>query len=330
MKLTCFYLLSILIILGLTNCTSTKDTTETKQDTVTSKQDTAISKQSEPKETQSEKFWRLYEADNSKLVVGSDDRITIESLEAVFKPVILTSSSEMISILNDLKPGVPHYFKITALYKGFTIEPNPTIALQIKIEKNIFNTVHQLVIGYFKGIEVSFPSQVNCNATFYLVGGKFTEPNNEIGIWVRAVRNIENSPFDPSKFILAVDKRFVTLNDVYLTSTNNNSTNTESIFDPALYPVFNLFDARIAMDKKKWGDNNTFPGKPVKYASEVIFRGQSGTDIFFSTEDNFITENMTFYGRVGSIKKGDKIRIYYTIQKDPAETWDVHALEILK
>jgi len=323
MKSTHFYLLSILIILGLTNCT-------TKQNTIITEQDTVTAKQSESKETQVEKFWRLYEVDSNKLVIGSDNRITIESLEEVFKPIKITKSSEAASILNESEPGEPRYFKLTALYKGFIKEPNSSIFLQTNIEKNVFNTVHNWIIGYFQVVEATFPSQVNCNATFYIVAGRFTEPKDEIGVWVRAVRNIEEPLYNPTNFILANDRRFITLNDVHLPSANNNGIYAESIFDPTIYPLFNLFDARIAMDKKKWGDNNTYPETPVKYASEVIFKGQNGTNIFFSTEDNFITEVMTFYGRVGSINKGDKIRIYYTIQKYPGETWEVQALEILK
>jgi hypothetical protein len=315
MKVIRFCLFTILTILVLVNCSSTPDS--------------KTAKKSKSNETQQEKFWRLQGADDSKLVVGNDNRVTIESLEAVFKPVVITNSSEMESLLAKSEPGVPHYFKIQALYKGYISGPNQFIFLQTRIEKNTLNTVHNWILGYFQGIEVSFPAQANCNATFYIVGGKFTEPKDEIGILVRAVRNIENSQFEPSKFVVANEKRFITFSDVKLPSANNTEIITESIFDPATYPIFNLFDARIAMDKKNWGDANTFPTNRVKYASEVIFRGQSGTTIVVSTEDNFITERMSFFGRAASIKTGDKIRIYYTIHKDPVERWEVHALEIM-
>jgi hypothetical protein len=81
------------------------------------------------------------------------------------------------------------------------------------------------------------------------------------------------------------------------------------------------------MNKKNWADGNTYPANRVKYASEVIFRGQSGTTIIVSTEDNFLIERMIFYGRADSIKPGDKVRVYYTIHKDPVERWEAHALE---
>jgi hypothetical protein len=316
MRTKCIYLLSILTVFVLINCASTPDTPKTAR--------------SKTKETQQDKFWRLYNNDNGKLIVGSDKMVTIESLEAVFKPVIITSCADANSLLAKSEPGIPRYFKLQALYKGFLAEPSQYIFLQTMIEKNVFNSVHNWVVGYFKGLESSFPSKVNCNATFYIVGGRFTEPNDEIGIWVRAVRNIEEPLYEPSKFIIANDRRFITLGDVRLPSAGNDGIYAESVFDPDAYPVFNLFDARIAMDKKNWGDSNTFPMNHIKYVSEVIFKGQSGTTIFVSTEDNFLTERMSFYGRTGSIKAGDKIRVFYTIHKDPIERWEVHALEIME
>ncbi|GBU28635.1 hypothetical protein R84B8_02195 [Treponema sp. R8-4-B8] len=315
MKVIRFCLLSILTILELVNCYSTPDSTTAKQLV--------------QNETQQEKFWRLFEADSDKLITGSDNRVTVESMESAFKPVVITDLSEAASILAKSEPGIPHYFKIQALYKGYVTEPS-SIFLQTKIEKNIHNTVHNWIVGYFKGIEGTFPNEVNCIATFYIVEGRFTEPKDNFGIWVRFVRNIEKPLFDPSNFYIANDKRFVTSSDIHLPSAEDNSIFSESVFDPAVYPIFDLFDARIAMDKKNWADDNTYPTSRVKYASEVIFRGQSGTTIVVSTKDNFLTERMTFYGRVNSINAGDKVRVYFTIHKDPIERWEVHALEVIR
>ena len=310
-----FCFLTILTILGLVNCYSAPDS--------------ATAKQIDPNETQQERFWRLYEADSSKLVTESDNRVTIESMEEAFKPVVVADLSEAISILTESEPGIPHYFKYQALYKGYVTEP-ASVFLQAKIENNMHNTVHNWITGYFQGIEGTFPNEVNCIATFYIVEGKFTEPNESLSLWVRFVRNIEKPLYEPSNFTLVNDKRFATISDIHLPSSEDNGIFAESIFDPAIYPVFDLFDARIAMDKKNWADSNTYPTSRVKYASEVIFIGQSGTTIVVSTEDNFLTERMTFYGRASSIKSGDKVRVYYTIHKDPIERWEVHAIEVIR
>jgi hypothetical protein len=280
-------------------------------------------------ETISEKFWRLYDADEEKLV-SENGRITIESLETVFKPYTITGTKEISSLLSNSEPGIPHYFKIKALYKGFITEPNSLIFLQaLAIEQNIFNTINNYIIGFFNGLEDSFPTETNSIATFYLVSGKFTEPKEAISIWVRAVRNIESSAFKQSNFILANYKQFITLNDIRLPSEENNNIYPESVFDPATYPLFDMLDARIAMNMKNYSDSNTYPTTPVKYSSDVIFERQLSTNIYFSTEDGFITEGMLFYARAASLRIGSKVRVYYTIRKDPIEIWEVHAIEII-
>jgi hypothetical protein len=102
-----------------------------------------------------------------------------------------------------------------------------------------------------------------------------------------------------------------------------------NVFDPVVYPLVDLFDARVAMDKKDIRKNNTFPTVRVKYVSEVVFKGQANTTITVSTSDNALTERMNFNARTTTLKNGDKIRVYYTIAKDPLEKWEVQAIERL-
>jgi len=72
-------------------------------------------------ETQLEKFQRIFTADSEKLVVGSDNVTTIESIEASFKPQTINSISEITeSLLSE--PGRPYYFKIRSIYKGYDQE----------------------------------------------------------------------------------------------------------------------------------------------------------------------------------------------------------------
>jgi hypothetical protein len=88
-------------------------------------------------------------------------------------------------------------------------------------------------------------------------------------------------------------------------------------------------DARVAMDKKDIRNGYTFPAVKVKYVSEVVFKGQSNTTITVSTPDNVLTERMNFAGRASEVKNGDKVRVYYTIAKDPLEKWEIQAIERL-
>jgi hypothetical protein len=48
-----------------------------------------------------------------------------------------------------------------------------------------------------------------------------------------------------------------------------------------------------------------------------------------STSDNALTERMNFNARTTALKNGDRIRVYYTIAKDPLEKWEVQAIERL-
>jgi hypothetical protein len=80
------------------------------------------------KETQLEKFERLILADLENIVLGPDDRATIESLEAAFQPQVITDMDEITMDKLD-EPGRPYYFKLRALYKG-TDEKAKRILLQ--------------------------------------------------------------------------------------------------------------------------------------------------------------------------------------------------------
>jgi hypothetical protein len=104
---------------------------------------------------------------------------------------------------------------------------------------------------------------------------------------------------------------------------------SSSIFDPLRYKLVDLFDARIAMDKKDLRNGNTSPRVRDKYASEVTFKGQSNTTITVATTDGVLTERMTFGGRASGIANGQKVRVYYTIAKDPLEEWQIQAIEQL-
>jgi hypothetical protein len=74
---------------------------------------------------------------------------------------------------------------------------------------------------------------------------------------------------------------------------------------------------------------NILPTVKVKYVSEVVFKGQTNTTITVSTDDNVLTERMSFTGRASAVRAGDKIRVYYTIAKDPLEKWEIQAIECL-
>jgi hypothetical protein len=305
-------------------------------------------------EAQLEKFGRLVTADAEKLVIGSDNMATVESIEAAFQPQVITGIAE-ITRARLSEPGRPYYFKIRAIYKGYDTRAKKAL-LQDRGERQ--PSTMDAALGAAFGVDTSaysvdllsdaiiatLPADANSTATFYIIAAQFTEdegkPINETLIGIRFVRDIERPAFDQSKFIVASGMRYITVNDARVPSQQdvmmnmmtggamgNSATN---IFDPIVYPLVDLMDARVAMDKKDIRNDYTFPTVRVKYVSEVLFKGQSGTTITVSTDDDVLTERLNFTGRASVLRTGERIRIYYTIAKDPLEKWEMQAIERLQ
>jgi hypothetical protein len=348
MKKVLFFLIAVAVLAGsFTGCFSLGDT-QTPQGSVSQPQ----TQQSQQKgETQLEKFQRLFLADSEKLVAGDDNKATIESIEAVFHPQAIASISE-ITDAKLSEPGRPYYFKIRTIYKGYDAQAkrarlqdigevkqdsqlNNAIGAVFGVDSNVYSAP---VIGG-DGIVSTFPTDANSTATFYLVAVRIDDDGKDSGFFIRFVRNIEKPSLDPSKFIVANGMHYITVEDAHVTTQQDVMMNyflggtagnsTSSSFDPIVYPLADLMDARVAMDKKDYMNDYTFPTVKVKYVSEVIFKGQSNTTITVSTPDNVLTERMNFTGRASAVKNGDKIRVYYTIAKDPIEKWEIQAIERL-
>lgn len=303
-------------------------------------------------ETQMEKFQRLLVADNEKLVAGSDNRATVESIETVLQPQAINGIGEISNEkLNE--PGRPYYFKIQAIYKGHDANAKRVLLQDLgKKQSNMMDTALEAAFGvdtnvypmeYFDAIVPTLPTEANAVATFYLIAARFTELEgkqiNQTEKLIRFVRNIERPSFAPSKFIVASGMHYITVNDARVTTQQDVMMNmflggaanssSSNVFDPIVYPLVDLMDARVAMDKKDLRNDYTFPRVRVKYVSEVVFKGQSNTNITVSTTDNVLTEIMNFTGRASSVRNGERVRVYYTIVKDPLEKWEIQAIERL-
>jgi len=333
---------AVFIVLGLA-CGSSEPAVRSKADSTTKKQS------HQKTETQLEKYQRLYLADGEKLVRGSDNQVTIKSIEAVFQPQVITRLDEITADMLT-EPGRPYYFKVRALYKGHDAKAERVLLQDLGEQSSVGDAVFATAFGidtdvyevrYFNSVIETFPENANAVATFYLVAARFTENEgrqiNESYVYIRFVRNIEPPLFNPSKFIVANGMHYITVNDAHVTTqedvmahyflggTVGNSSS--SVFDPIVYPLVDLMDARVAMDKKDLRNDYTLPRVKVKYASEVIFKGQSNTTITVSTSDNVLTEKMNFTGRASSVRNGARVFIYYTIAKDPLEKWEIQAIE---
>jgi hypothetical protein len=350
LKKVSFGLFAAVIACGFTSCFSLLGISSSAEGTNTP--NVEESQQPKPKgESQFAKFRRLLAEDTEKIQI-IDGKTDDASIEAVLQPRVISRLNE-ITRDKISEPAKPYYFKIRAIYKGYDAEAKEARLQDLgEVQSSTLGNAIGAVFGgdtnvystyYHQSAIPSFPEEANTIATFYLVAMRLTENENgdsvnQSAIYIRFIRNAEKPMFDPSKFVVANAMHFITVADAHVPTQQDAMISmmgyggmnaSASVFDPAVYPAIDLLDARIAMDKKNHMRDNTFPTVRVKYVSDVIFKGQSGTTITVSTSDGVSTERMDFGGRAGAIKTGDKIRIYYTIAKDPLEIWEVQALERL-
>jgi len=306
----------------------------------------------EQMQAQMDLLQRLVEEDAEKLVSGSDNIATVESIEAALQPRVINSISE-ITDAGLIEPGRPYYFKLRALYKGHDanakriflqdLGQRAATAMDTALGAAFGIDTNSYPLEYREVMVPTFPTEVNATATFYILAVRFAieesgRRESRTTIMAYFIRNVERSPFNPSNFIVASGMRFITVNDARVTTqqdvmmrmmTGGAMGGSSNSFDPIIYPLVDLMDARVAMDKKDRRNEYTFPTVRVRYVSEVIFRGQSNTTITVSTDDNVLTERMNFTGRASSISNGQRVRVYYTIAKDPLEIWEIQAIERL-
>jgi hypothetical protein len=297
-------------------------------------------------ESQVEKFRRLYNEYEKNLIAGSDGRVTIENIEAVLQPQLITGIDEITEAMLS-EPGRPYYFKVRALYKGYDENVGCALLQDLgETQSSVMGAVFGVDTNtYFRDVMnaavPTLPTEANAIATFYLVAYRLTENTAEygkLGVSIRFAHNIEKPPFDPAKFIVANGLHYITLADAHVQTEEDamralilggTGMRTSSVFDPVAYPLADLMDARVAMNEKDRFNNLTFPTVRIKYVSELVFKGQSNTTITVSTDDNILTERMTFTGRASAVKAGEKVRVYFTIAKDPLEIWEIQAIERL-
>jgi tetratricopeptide (TPR) repeat protein len=103
-----------------------------------------------------------------------------------------------------------------------------------------------------------------------------------------------------------------------------------SDFNPADYQKRDLFDAVASAEKMSQGSGSLFDGMltTFRFVSDVVFVSQNGTDIFFKTADNAISQHMKIGSRSG-LSPGQKVRIYCTVSRNPYTEWNVNAIEKL-
>ena len=306
-------------------------------------------KQTEPEqktETQFEKFERLFKSDWERLVVDDNERVTDESLENVFHPQTIINIDE-ITEEKLSEPGKPYYFKLRTMYKGYDAKTKKVLLQDLKKRKASSDTALELAFGVDTSVysldnnsKVStLPTEANALATFYIIALRITDEGNGKLVHILFVRDIQEPRLNPANFIVASGMHYITVEDAHSPTREDvmsayffggaTGNSSSDVFDPVVYLPADLMDARAAMNKKDYLKDYTLPTVKVKYVSEVLFLGQSNTTVTVSTVDNVLNERMSFIGRTSSIKRGERIRVYYTIAKDPLEKWEIQAIERL-
>ena len=348
----CVFAVCMNIFTGCMSSSVSLSTTGKNENSAGTQAESENKEQAEPEqktETQLEKFERLFKSDWERLVVDDNERVTDESLENVFHPQTITSIDE-ITEEKLSEPGKPYYFKLRTMYKGYDTNAEKVLLQDLKKRKASSDTALELAFGIdtsvysidFVGSDISsLLTEANAVATFYLFSVRISDNSYRKGIRtiLLFIRDIEEPRLNPANFIVASGMHYITVEDAHSptredvmstyffgAATGNSSS---VVFDPVVYLPADLMDARAAMNKKDYTKDYTLPTVKVKYVSEVLFLGQSNTTISVSTVDNVLAERMTFIGRTSSIKRGEKIRVYYTIAKDPLEKWEIQAIERL-
>lgn len=345
----CVFAVCMNIFTGCMSSSVSLSTTGKNENSAGTQAESENKEQAEPEqktETQLEKFERLFKSDWERLVVDDNERVTDESLENVFHPQTITSIDE-ITEEKLSEPGKPYYFKLRTMYKGYDTNAEKVLLQDLKKRKASSDTALELAFGIDTSVysldntsKVStLPTEANALATFYIIALRITDEGNGKLVHILFVRDIEEPRLNPANFIVASGMHYITVEDAhsptredvmstyFFGATTGNSSS--DVFDPVVYLPADLMDARAAMNKKDYTKDYTLPTVKVKYVSEVLFLGQSNTTISVSTADNVLTERMSFTGRASSIKRGERIRVYYTIAKDPLEQWEIQAIERL-
>jgi hypothetical protein len=302
-------------------------------------------------EGQKTRFTEQFQKDMQLLTARRESKgeggvLTAADLDEILNPVIILRKKGLD--LAHSEPGEPAYLKVRAIYKGFD-KKNGNIYLEftspdISMEESLLHEAYGVDSAVFSVLQDEEPVRVkepNTLATFYLVEVWLSERGKSASLL--SLLFIDDNDivvlFDKSKFIVASGMSYISAYDTFIFTQENIMMNlvmggnagtvSANIFDPIKYPLVDLMDARAAMDKKDIRNGYTSPAVKVKYVSEVVFKGQSNTTITVSTDDNVLTERMNFTGRASTVKNGDRIRVYYTIAKDPLEKWEIQAIERL-
>jgi hypothetical protein len=234
------------------------------------------------KESQVEKFARLLEELESKLVKDANGEISSESLDNGLHPVTISSISE-ITEKNLVEAGKPYFYKIKAIYKGADREAKRIVIQDVNSDNLLNDNFLLSITNSISSVRDAgdlneeslkrLPKESNSIATFYICAVRIDDVSREWAYWITKVRDITPCPLKNENFILSNGLSFITPDSVFAQTDQNTmakmllgeSASNTNIFDPLSYRFVDMMDARGAMNKKKVSDDRTFPRIPVLF-----------------------------------------------------------------
>ena len=308
-----------------------------------------------------EEFDKLVDSDLNKCFSGKQISLNTKINHEIIEEGL---SYKDINNLNEIGwdiDGKIHYFRFLGTIVDFG---NGTVLFQVMDVKNIESENENYGSNQFpkhafllernpkkpEYIEdrISISADYNLPIILYLTDDKFinliTEVYLAVGTWVGkdgkeftyhkfAYINIAGYPcIKPENVMVAAGYKIIDF-DEYWRQLDNAFSN--KIINPYNFIYTDPYDIMLALEiyperLKSVSFSNWDSGKQLWY-SDVVFKGQTNMNISVGSEDGKFFQTMNFAGRTSSLKNGDKVRIYYSVEKKRYSTdWTVYAIEKLQ
>ena len=310
-----------------------------------------------------EEFEKLVDSDFSKCFYGKQMTLNAEINHNYIEE---TLGIERVNSLNEIKwdkDNKIHYFLISGklieyYYKNGTVNfeiINPNNCIDENDDNTTFpkyaflinNTAKTESITLqapklFTLTEYTYPftyylSNEKCTnmlADFYIAAGTWIADNGKEYSYVKvAYINICGYPsLNPKNCLVTAGYKIIDFND-YWEQLSNAFSN--KIINPYNFIYVDPYDLMLLVelysDKLKSVSFSNWDSDTQLWYSNVVFVSQTNMDIYVKSEDGTFSQTMNFAGRTSSLKNGDKIRIYYSVEKKRYSTdWTVYAIEKLQ
>lgn len=245
--------------------------------------------------------------------------------EMVLIDTISPNAGNVISVIPNSSIPEEYYYMFNLYYVN-----NATISRDVSLKANLLSQMYNLPTVF----EIKGGTFKNKVADFYLATGTFMTESGKNQTYIEiAYINILGYPyFKETDFMVALNFRMMKTNEFWEQYTDAFS---KKIFNPYNFIFVDPYEIMLMVELypeelKSVSSYNWDSGKQLWY-SDVVFKEQTNMSISVGSEDGTFFQTMNFAGRTSSLKNGDKVRIYYSVEKKSYSTdWTVYAIEKLQ